>query len=336
MLEKRRLGRTNLEVSAVSFGALPIQRCTLEEAEPVLVEALQAGINFIDTARAYSDSEEKIGTYLAKDRNKYYLATKSMERSYEGMKRDIELSLQTMQTDYINLYQIHNIKRREDLDAVLQDDGALRALQEKKQEGKIGFIGVTGHNFDLLTEAIATDYFDTVQAPFNIVEQEALKKLFPLALQKDIGTIVMKPVGGGQIEQVELSLRFILEHEGLVAIPGMDKVEHITQNIKAAKPIRQLSKEERDALTQEAELVGKVFCRRCGYCMPCTVGIDIPQLFIFRLQYNRYGLTKAIPVRYNNMEKKASDCIKCGVCEKRCPYDLPIINWLEEMAQKLG
>ena len=336
MLDKRRLGRTQLVVSAVSFGALPIQRCTLTESEPVLQAALQAGINFIDTARAYTDSEEKIGTYLSQDRGKYYLASKSMERSYEGMKQDIELSLKNMQTDYIDLYQIHNIKRREDLEAVLQEGGALQALQEKQQEGKIGFIGVTGHNFDLLTEAIATNHFDTVQAPFNIVEQEAEKKLFPLAREKDLGMIVMKPVGGGQIEQVELSLRFILEHEGLVAIPGMDKVEHIAANTKAAQPIRALTEAERAALVQEAEVVGKVFCRRCGYCTPCTVGIDIPQLFIFRLQYNRYGLTKAIPARYNNMAKKASDCIKCGVCEKRCPYDLPIIEWLDEMAQKLG
>lgn len=336
MLDKRRLGRTEMMVSAVSFGALPIQRCTLKESGPVLEKAIQAGINFFDTARSYTDSEEKIGTYLSQKRDRYYLASKSMARDYESMLADIELSLKTMKTDCIDLYQVHNIKRREDLDLVLGANGALKALQEKQQEGKIRFIGVTGHSFDLLVEAIETDYFDTVQAPFNVVEQEAEKRLFPLARKKDLGIIVMKPLGGGQIEQTLSSLKFILEHDNMVAIPGMDKIEHVTNNVQAASPVTKLTNEERQALEEEAKLVGKVFCRRCGYCMPCVVGIDIPQLFIFRLQYNRYGLTNAIPQRYNAMEKKASDCIKCGMCEKKCPYDLPIRLWMKELSEKLG
>lgn len=333
---KRRLGRTELKLSAISFGALPIQRCTLDEAGPVLHKVLDEGINFIDTARAYTDSEEKIGLHISSRRKEYYLASKSMARDAVKMRQDIETSLALMKTDCIDLYQVHNIKKREDLDAVLAKGGALEALLEKKKEGRIKNIGVTGHSFSLLVEAIKDNHFDTVQVPYNIVEQDAAKELFPLARKLDMGMIAMKPLGGGQIGLAELSLRFVLQQDGLIAIPGMDTMEQVEQNLAAMRPIRELTEAELKALQKEAEIVGRKFCRRCGYCLPCTVQIDIPQMFIFRLQYNRYGLTKAIPERYEAMPVKASACIGCKVCETRCPYDLPIREWLGELVQKLG
>lgn len=332
-MQKRRLGRTGLEVTPVSFGALPVQRCTMEEAGPVLKAALARGINFIDTARAYTDSEEKIGKHISQRRSEYYLASKSMARDALAMQADVEKSLKNMQTDVIELYQIHNIKKREDLDAVLAPGGAYEGLLQKKKDGKIKFIGVTGHNFDLLTEAVKTDKFDTVQAPYNIIEQDAARELFVEARKRDMGLIAMKPLGGGQISSVVESLKFILQQEGLVAIPGMDKVEHIDENLKAAESL--LTGQELAKLEEEARIVGKTFCRRCGYCLPCTVGIDIPQVFIFRLQYNRYGMKKAIPQRYAGLPVKASACIDCGVCENRCPYDLPIREWLKETVATL-
>lgn len=334
-MEKRQLGRTQMQVSAISFGALPIQRCSLQEAGPVLSRALDEGINFIDTARAYSDSEEKIGMHISKRRSEYYLASKSMARSAEKMKKDIELSLELLKTDYIDLYQVHNIKKREDIETVLAPGGAFEALLEMKRRGKIRFIGVTGHSFDLLVEAIKTDKFDTVQVPYNIIEQNAANELFPLARKLNMGIIAMKPLGGGQIEHIEYSLRFVLQQENLVAIPGMDTEQHVCQNILAMNPVRPLTQEELSELEKEADIVGKTFCRRCGYCLPCTVGIDIPQIFVFRLQYNRYGLTKAIPDRYKGMPVKASACVDCKICETRCPYDLPIRTWLKEMVEKL-
>ncbi len=334
-MQKRRLGRTDMIVTAVSFGALPIQRCTIDEAGPILKYALEKGINFIDTARAYTDSEEKIGTHISSLRDKFYLATKSMARSAQAMQKDIDLSLQMMKTDCIDLYQIHNIKKKEELEQVLGKEGALEALLESKKNGKIRFIGITGHNVELLIEAIKTNLFDTVQVPYNIVEQKAAEELFPLARKLDMGIIVMKPLGGGQLEQMELSLRFILQEKDVVTIPGMDKIHHIDENIVAANPVRDLTTEEKAKIEQEASIVGKNFCRRCGYCLPCAVGIDIPQVFIFRLQYNRYGLKNTIPTRYAGLKVKASACIGCGICEKRCPYDLPIRMWLKDMAEKL-
>ena len=340
-MEKRRLGRTGLEVGCIGFGALPIQRCTMEEAGPVLHAALDRGIDFIDTARGYSDSEEKIGRHLAGRRSEYVLATKSFARTKDGMAKDIDISLKMLQTDVIDLYQVHNIKKRPELETVLGPGGALEALKEAQAAGKIRHIGITGHDYDLLVEGIKTNEFSTVQAPFNAVELAALDSLFPLAKAMDIGRIVMKPLGGGQIDSKVASLRFILQHDITVAIPGMDELAHIEENLKAAEPFVPLSAAEKAALDAEVAELGKNFCRRCGYCMPCVQGIEIPLLFILHLQYEKYGMQQVIPEKYNAMAAakataKASACIECGVCETRCPYDIPIRERMKKIAQDLG
>ncbi|SDD60506.1 aldo/keto reductase [Sporomusa acidovorans] len=335
-MEKRRLGRTGLMVTPISFGALPMQRCTMEEAGEVLLAALAAGINFFDTARAYTDSEAKIGAYIAGRRNEYILATKSMARTKTAMAEDIETSLATMKTDCIDIYQVHNVKTEQDWEGVMAADGALAALKEAKAAGKIRHIGITGHNVDILIRAVKTGEFSTVQVPFNCVEQRAMSDLFPLARSLDVGIIVMKPLGGGLIDQVDLALRFVLQQKDVVAIPGMDRVEHIAQNLAPAKNFKPLTPEETAKLEALAKELGPNFCRRCGYCMPCAAGIDIPQMFIFHLQYTRYGLKTAIPKRYQAFKVKASACIECGECEARCPYSLPIRERMKQVAKDLG
>lgn len=335
-MEKRRLGRTGFLVTPISFGALPMQRCTMEEAGEVLIAALDAGINFFDTARAYTDSEAKIGRYIASRRSEYFLATKSMARTKAAMTEDIATSLATMKTEYIDIYQLHNVKTEQEWEAVMAPDGALAALKEAKAAGKIRHIGITGHNVDMLIRAVKTGEFSTVQVPFNCVEQRAMNDLFPLARSLDVGMIVMKPLGGGLIDHVDLALRFVLQQEGVVAIPGMDRIEHVTENLAAAQNFRQLNPEETAKLNALAAELGSNFCRRCGYCMPCAAGIDIPQMFIFHLQYTRYGLKTAIPARYQGAKVKASACIECGECEERCPYNLPIRERIKQVAKDLG
>ncbi len=335
-MEKRRLGRTGLMVTPISFGALPMQRCTMPEAGAVLVAALDAGINFIDTARAYTDSEEKIGRYIADRRSEYYLATKSMARTKAAMAQDIDISLARLKTGYIDIYQMHNIKTDQEWDAVMAPDGALAALKEAQAAGKIRHIGITSHNLDMLVRAVKTGEFSTVQVPFNCVEQRAMTELFPLARSLDVGIIVMKPLGGGLLQNTDLALRFVLEQAGVVAIPGMDQVEHIEENLAPTKNFKPLNQEETARLAAEAEVLGSNFCRRCGYCMPCVAGIDIPQMFIFHLQYTRYDLKTAIPERYQGAKVKASACVECGECEARCPYNLPIRERMKQVAKDLG
>ena len=336
MITKRLLGRTGMNVTAISFGGLPMQRCSIPEAVTVLEAALDAGINFIDTARAYTDSEIKIGQ-ISHLRSKFYLATKSMARDAINMSNDIETSLKNMKTDYIDLYQVHNTSAQGQLDAVLAPGGALEALKAAKKAGKIKHIGITGHIHSVLINAIKTGEFDTVQVPYNFVEQTPTDIIFPLARKHNMGIIIMKPLGGGQFSNIELSLRFILQQPDVVLIPGMDTIEHVQQNLSVFYPeYKPLNEQELQILHAESTLIGKDFCRRCGYCMPCPHGVDIPQNFIFKIQYERYGMTEAIPKRYAAISGKASKCVGCGVCESKCPYQLPIRKRLADFRNSMG
>jgi predicted aldo/keto reductase-like oxidoreductase len=307
----------------------------MEEAGPVLHKALDMGINFFDTARVYSDSEAKIGRHIADRRGEYYLATKSLSRTKAEMARDIDMSLDTMRTDHIDLYQIHNIRRKEELTTALGEGGAYEALKEAQAAGKIKFIGVTGHSVNMLVEAVRTNLFDTVQVPFNVVEQEALQELFPLAKELDVGTIIMKPLGGGLLPRTDLALRFIVEHGISVIIPGMDRTEQVVENFASLTSWQPLTAQEREWLLRDVQEIGQTFCRRCGYCLPCSVGIDIPSVFILHLQYTRYKVQAAYN-RYHNLSARAEACTACGACEQKCPYNLPIREKLHKVAGEMG
>lgn len=334
-LPKRVFGATGMELSAISFGGLPMQRCSMIEAERVLHAALDAGINFIDTARAYTDSEAKIGQ-IAPRRSEFYLASKSMSRTAAGIYQDVLTSLELMKTDCIDLYQIHNLKKMEELEAVLAVDGALSGLKKAKAEGKIKHIGITGHSLEVLVKAVQTAEFESVQVPYNFIEQKAATELFPLARAHKMGIIIMKPLGGGQLTEIKLSLRYILQQPDVILIPGMDEISHVQENLSVLRPYKELNVQELAIIKAEADIVGENFCRRCAYCLPCPQGIDIPQMFIFQLQYQRYNLVDAIPQRYAGMPVKASACIDCGACEKKCPYNIPIRQRLLEMRKLMN
>lgn len=332
-LRKVDFGKTGMQVTAMSFGALPMGRCSMQEADIMLNAVLDSGINFMDTARLYNDCEDKIGLFISKRRSEYYLATKTLARSAEGMYADILTSLEKMRTDYIDLYQMHNPKNMQELEIAMGSGGALEALKQAKSEGKIRHIGITGHNVDVLKTAIASGEFASVQVPYNFVEQQAEKELLPLARSLGMGILGMKPFGGSQIRQVDLSLRFILQQQDIVPIPGMDTPEQLRQNIDTFKNFQPLNAAEYRQLEQEAQEIGKDFCRRCGYCLPCAVGIDIPALFILNLTFKRYGAKAGGLPRYAAHPVKASACTGCGICEKRCPYDIKIRERMQEVVR---
>ena len=336
-MEKRRLGITGLEVSVIGFGGIPIQRVDQEMATELFQNAYEKGINFIDTARGYNESETLIGNALeVVGREKFIIATKSMKRDYNGMVEEINTSLRDLKTDYIDLYQLHNIRSMEELDIAMGEDGALRALKEAKEKGIVKEIGITGHTPEILDKAIDTGAFATIQCPYNPVEQQA-RELFAKANSMGIGVIVMKPLAGGAITKGELSLRFIVGNPNVtVAIPGMESIEQVNGNALVGIDRRKLTREEEEILFEEADSLGAEFCRRCGYCLPCPQGIDIPVQFLMEGYYTRYNLQEWAQGRYDVMESKASDCIECGQCEPRCPYDLPIKKMLKNVVSKLG
>lgn len=332
-MEKRILGRTNYEVSAVGVGGIPIQRVKREDAVSILREALNQGMNFIDTARVYMASEELIGYALEEiGREKFILATKSMNRSYNGIIEEFNTSLRLLRTNYIDLYQFHNVRTQEEYDRVMAEDGPLKALKELKREGKIREIGITSHSKDILDMAIDSGEFSTIQFPYNAIERQG-EAIFEKAKNNNIGVIVMKPLAGGAISEGEAAIRFVLENENVsIVIPGMDSVEQVIENARAAIDRRPLSEKEKEDLQKTADELGSEFCRRCGYCAPCTVGIDIPGNFTVDAYFSRYNLQEWATERFNSMTVNAKHCIECGECEVRCPYNLPIMDMLKKVA----
>ena len=327
------LGKTGLCVSRIGFGGIPIQRIEKEEA-PALIDALiENGINYIDTARGYTVSEEWIGAAIDGKRDKFILATKSMARDKEGMARDIETSLRNLRTDHIDLYQVHN-PSMDQLDTVLAPGGALEALMEAKAAGKIRHIGITAHAIAVFERALELDWVETVMFPYNIVESQC-EQLLPVCREKNIGFIAMKPLAGGAIEDGEAAMRYIAANELVtIAIPGMYNADEVRQNAAAGANSEPLNEDELARVAKiKSELTGN-FCRRCNYCAPCTVGISIPSVFLFAGYLERYGLADWAKGRYDSMKVKASACIGCGKCEPRCPYGLPIRQMLKKAAQE--
>ena len=334
-MEYRILGKTGLEISRLGFGGIPIQKIDAEGTKALIGELVDAGVNYIDTARGYTVSEEYLGYALEGVRDKFVLATKSMARTKEAMEKDIDVSLGNLRTDYIDLYQVHNPSAA-DLEKVMAPGGALEALIEAKAAGKIGHIGITLHSVELFKKALDLDWVETIMFPYNIVETQG-EELIAKCAEKNIGFICMKPLAGGAIEDADIALRFIVSNPAVtVVIPGMADTAEIAQNVEATSDTSPLNEEEQKKIAKIKEELGTNFCRRCNYCQPCTAGINISGVFLFEGYYSRYDLKDWALSRYSSMPKTASDCVECGVCETRCPYNLPIRDMLKKAAAVMG
>ena len=329
------LGKTGLRVSRLGFGGIPIQKVDAKKTRELMEELVACGVNYIDTARGYTVSESFIGEALCGLRDQFVLATKSMARTKEAMEKDIEISLKNLQTDYIDLYQIHNPSLA-DFETVCAPGGALEALFEAKAAGKIGHIGVTAHMASVFERALSCDWVETIMFPYNIVETQG-EALMRRAKEQNVGFICMKPLAGGALEDASLALRFIAQCEDVsVVIPGMYDVREIRENLAATEDPAPLSEKELAKIEEIRSELGTQFCRRCNYCQPCSAGIGISGIFVLEGYLQRYGLGDWAKQRYAAMAKKAGDCIGCGVCETRCPYQLPIREMLARCKEEFG
>lgn len=334
-MEYRTLGKTGLAISRLGFGGIPIQKIDAEGTKTLVEMLIKEGVNFIDTARAYTVSEEYLGYALEGVRDRFVLATKSMARTREAMAKDIDISLEKLRTDYIDLYQIHNPSPA-DFARVMEEGGALEALLEAKKEGKIGHIGVTLHSVELFARVFELSWVETVMFPYNIVETQG-EELIAKCAERNIGFICMKPLAGGAIDDPHLALRFAVSNPAVsVVIPGMAEISEIAQNVSAVASAAPLSDAEREKMAKIKNALGTNFCRRCNYCAPCAAGINIPSVFLFEGYYSRYDLKDWAVARYSQLPKTASDCIGCGACEGRCPYHLPIREMLKKTTKVFG
>jgi predicted aldo/keto reductase-like oxidoreductase len=334
-MEYRVLGKTGLKISSLGFGGIPIQRIDAAGTRKLMEQLVASGVNYIDTARGYTVSESYLGEALEGIRQHFVLATKSMGRTRDAMAQDIETSLTNLRTNYIDLYQVHN-PTVEQFKQVISEGGALEALLEARDAGKIRHIGVTAHSLEVFEMALECDWVETIMFPYNIVETHG-EPLIAKCAEKNIGFIVMKPLAGGALEDATLALRFICANPHIsVTIPGMADPKELTQNIAAVADNSPLSEEEIHRIHTIRKELGTQFCRRCNYCAPCSVGISIPTVFLLEGYLTRYGLADWAKLRYAGLEVKASACIECGACEPRCPYQLPIRKMLKKAAAGFG
>ncbi|MDY5676169.1 MAG: aldo/keto reductase [Eubacteriales bacterium] len=329
-MEYTNLGNTGLKVSRLGFGGIPIQRITQEEATALIHKLPEYGINYIDTARGYTVSEEYLGIAMEGIRDKFVLATKSMARTREAMEKDIETSLKNLRTDHIDLYQVHNAPPAQ-MSIVTGEGGALEALLEAKAAGKIGHIGITAHEIGTFEMGLEMDWVETIMFPYNFVELQAADLIRKCA-EKGNGFICMKPLAGGAIENAPLAMRFIASNKDItVNIPGMVSEDELKQNVAAACDPTPISEEELREVQNIRDTLGNQFCRRCNYCQPCTMGINISFCFTINGYLTRYGLKDWAIGRYKGMAVEPNACIECGMCESRCPYHLPIIEMLKDV-----
>ncbi len=334
-MEYRILGKTGLNISRLGFGGIPIQKIDAQGTKTLLHRLMAAGVNYIDTARGYTVSEEYLGFALEGIRERFVLATKSMARTKEAMAKDVGISLKNLRTDYIDLYQIHN-PNSQDLEQVMAPGGALEALLAAREQGKIGHIGITLHSVDLFRQVVELPWVETIMFPYNIVETQG-EELIAKCKERNIGFICMKPLAGGAIDDAQTALRFVVSNPNVtVVIPGMAEEKEIAQNVAAAADVSPLTEAEQAKIAEIRKDLGTNFCRRCNYCAPCTAGINIPAIFLFEGYYSRYNLKDWAAERYAALPKTAVDCVGCGVCETRCPYQLPIRQMMEKVVTVMG
>ena len=334
-MEYRILGKTGLKISRLGFGGIPIQKIDAEGTGLLMRQLMDAGVNYIDTARGYTVSESYLGQALEGIRSHFVIATKSMARTKEAMARDIDTSLANLRTDYIDLYQVHN-PTVADLQQVMAPGGALEALMDARAAGKIGHIGLTAHSLEVFRMGLGSDWVETIMFPYNIVENQA-EALIRECTGKNIGFVCMKPLAGGALEDATLALRYILQNPDVtVVIPGMAEEREIAQNVAAMCDTSPLTEEEKERIDSIRRNLGTNFCRRCNYCAPCTAGISISAVFLMEGYYSRYDLKDWARARYEAMNKTASDCIGCGICETRCPYQLPIRQMMQRAVKTFG
>jgi predicted aldo/keto reductase-like oxidoreductase len=329
-MEKVRLGRTGLMVSRSSFGALPIQRVSFEEAKKLLLTAYLNGMNLFDTARMYSDSEEKIGHALKPYRKEIFIATKTHATDLKTFHEHLDTSLKNMKTDYIDIYQIHHPKKLPDPN---DQNGLYQALVRAKQKGVIRFIGISSHRQDITAAAISSGLYDTLQYPLNSLSDDKDIKIAQDCRDRDIGFIAMKPMSGGLLLNARASFAFLRQYSHVVPIWGVQKDSELKEILALEKRPPFLSREIRETIEKDrAELSGN-FCRACGYCLPCPVEIPIPMAARMSLLLRRMPWQQFMSDDWQKNMQRIEACTECGDCKKRCPYGLDTPALLKEMLE---
>lgn len=329
-MEKIRLGRTNLMVSKSGFGALPIQRISFDDARGILLRAYENGINFFDTARLYSDSEEKIGYALSDIRKDIIIATKTHATDKQALFKHLETSLKNMKTDYVDILQLHNPSVLPDPD---DPDSLYSGLLEAQKKGMTRFIGVTNHKIKTAIEAVESGLYDTMQFPLSSISADIDLEIIEKCDKADVGLIAMKALSGGLITNVSSTFAFLRQYNNVIPIWGIQRESELDEFLELEKnpPVLNEAVWE-DVKKDRKELAGN-FCRGCGYCMPCPAGIEIPTQARISLLLRRAPYQQFITDDFRAKMDLINNCIECGHCRNNCPYRLDTPNLLRRELQ---
>lgn len=318
------LGKTGITVPQNAFGALPIQRVSVDEAVSLLRNAYDGGMRFFDTARAYSDSEEKVGKAFEGMRSKVYISSKTQATTREKFEQDLDTTLRNLKTDYIDIYQLHCAAR-----CYNSDDEIYNALVEAKRQGKVRHIGITAHKIGVAEEIAESGLYETLQFPFSYLASERDIKLVERCREKDIGFIAMKGLSGGLLTDSKACMAFMSSYD-VLPIWGIQKQKELdewlsffTNEVTMTDEIRAVIEKDRN------ELLGD-FCRGCGYCMPCTVEITINQCARMSQMIRRAPSQNWLTDYWQQEMLKIDSCVDCGICMTRCPYELDIPSLLKK------
>ena len=355
MMETRRLGRTELEVTLLGVGTLGFPRVQThgKEIVAILKRALDEGINIIDTALVYAagEMEKCVGEAIQGRRSECVVLSRSVCREPEKMSDDVETSLGNLKTDYVDIYQLHDVTRPGD---VAKAEDLLAALDKARDQGKVRFIGISTHGAtDDVRAMIASGAVDVLTIAYNVTQHkrslgdgEDLSRtpsdVLPFAKEHDVGVTIMKPLGGGRLTQAGPSgeppldpvkaIRYVMQNPFVGAVtPGVGTMEELLEDLKAADPANALSLDEMHAIEERGRKWGVDFCRQCGYCLPCTNDLPIPGLMAMAQQLRSGGTVEKIRDALVKLDLSPEGCTQCGECEKRCPYGLPIQERLKEL-----
>lgn len=353
-MQYRTLGKTGLKISVTGFGGIKLGDINQEQTNEIVKLAIDGGMNYIDTARVYGDSEVKLGIALKGIRDKVIISSKAIRRDLEGFKVSFETTLKNLQTDYIDIFFVHDVSTEANWQAV-QKNGIIDYLKELKAEGKVRHIACSTHDSVIGAKMINSDIFEVVMLAYNPSNPEVDQDLIPLAKSKDMGIVIMKPFGGGILTEArskqlgfeitaEEALRFAASNADVTTvIPGLDKPEYVELALKVGSSDLVMTEEERQAIIGKISIKGKNYCRGCGYCKPCPQNIPIPTVLQL---YNRWEIFEgvdwskmhSITDEYTTkvpQEVTADKCVGCNACTQRCPFNLPIPNLMKEAASKL-
>lgn len=326
-MDKIRLGKTEITVNKNGFGALPIQRDDMETSVKILQNAYEHGIDFYDTARFYTDSEEKIGKALSQYRENIIIATKTGSETVEGFWNDLETSLKNLKTDYIDIYQFHNLPF---CPKPNDETGLYDAMLEAKNQGKIKHIGITSHKFTIANEAVDSGLYETLQYPFSYLTGEHELDLVDKCRKTDMGFIAMKAMSGGLIRNSKAAYSFMMQYDNVLPIWGIQKQEELDEFLSYQERPPKLDDELQAVIKQDREELGGDFCRGCGYCMPCPNDIEINICARMSLWIRRMPTEPCLEEDFQAKMKKIENCNECLTCINKCPYDLNIPKLLKE------